>query len=244
MDPSTEEDKLTEAENLKDFFCDLMENSKQYVKYYFSDDIVLDWFGQTVKGQKNVSAFLKVNVTPVKHYFSRALPANSIGFRDTHVIKTPKYPRRILRSFMSPPRPCPNKSLPRTPKKEPGASGSVKKNQEKRDVENHRPVVDSAMKKLKFSHNVDASTEVLEMENDVPEVNVKYLTTEGYVEFRRPSIKKLQAETKWKRPAKLHIAYSYNKDVKDSTIYLIIYEGNMKCRRNLLKDFESGEPED
>ncbi|KAJ8984607.1 hypothetical protein NQ317_006069 [Molorchus minor] len=71
---------------------------------------------------------------------------------------------------------------------------------------------------------------------------IKNVTAEGAVEFHRPSMKKLQTETKWRRPCKLGIAYS-STNCNDCTIYLIIYEGNVKCRRNLMKDFEAEEPE-
>lgn len=71
-------------------------------------------------------------------------------------------------------------------------------------------------------------------EEDLP---IKYMSCEGSIEFRRLSSKKLQTETKWARPCKLHIAYTCN-SFDDCTIHLIIYEGNIKCRRNLLKEFE------
>lgn len=73
-------------------------------------------------------------------------------------------------------------------------------------------------------------------------ISVKYITCDGSVEFHKPSSKKLQAETKWKRPCKLSVGYtSTNK--QDYTIHLIIYEGNVKCRRNLMKDFSSEDEE-
>lgn len=75
----------------------------------------------------------------------------------------------------------------------------------------------------------------------MPDFNVKYLTAEGNIEFHRPSLKKLQRETIWQRPCKIHLAYDMGKDIKDSS--LRTYEGNVKCRRNLLKDFEAEEPE-
>lgn len=67
---------------------------------------------------------------------------------------------------------------------------------------------------------------------------LKYIRFEGSLEFRTKSTKKLQAETKWNRPCKLEVAYSAT-NITDCTIYMIIYHGNTKCRRNLLKDFES-----
>lgn len=79
-----------EAKTFGEFYVDMMENYRNTVKYYLSEDVILDWFGQTVKGEQNVSVFLKKTLSTVKHYFSDAVPAKKIGFRDTHVVKIPK----------------------------------------------------------------------------------------------------------------------------------------------------------
>lgn len=71
---------------------------------------------------------------------------------------------------------------------------------------------------------------------------VKYIKCEGTLEFTGESTKKHLKETKWSRPCKLHVAYT-SSSFEDCTIHLIIYEGNMKCRRNLLKEFDSCEAE-
>lgn len=103
----------------------------------------------------------------------------------------------------------------------------------------------SPMKRVKLNNDAKAGTEVKSADKiiEIVEGNkgvVRYVTLEGHMEFRRRSTKKFQRETKWQRPCKLHIAYSCPK-VSESTIYLIIYEGNMRCRRNLLKEFEAAE---
>ncbi|XP_030766467.1 uncharacterized protein LOC115890387 [Sitophilus oryzae] len=261
------------AQNLLDFFMELIEASKNLLKYYLSEDVVLDWFGQTVRGQKNVASFIKTKINPIKHILSGAKPVNRIGFRDTHVVTVSRPLRRTLRSaFLSPPR----ISLPNTPKKQPKPSTSTNRdppppssrrginklnfdNNENNNIDADtkktpsntnnnnaisRPLEDSPRKRRKLSPK-DGDTDVVEEEPELegPEVTVKYLTCEGHVEFHRPSLKKLQGETKWQRPCKLHLAYDCGKDVKDSTFYLIIYEGNVKCRRNLMAAFETDEPE-
>lgn len=66
---------------------------------------------------------------------------------------------------------------------------------------------------------------------------ISYVTAEGSIEFRKRSSKKLQPETKWSRSCKMHVAYS-NTSLEDYTVYLIIYEGGAKCRRNLTREFE------
>lgn len=159
--------------------------------------------------------------------------------------------RRILRSaFLSPPRP----TLMNTPEKQPLPSTSARRQIDRPKLGSPpksspptpaRNLPESPRKRQKLTPTrLDTSDiDVLECENDVPDVRVKYLTSEGNVEFHRPSLKKLQSETKWQRPCKIHIAYDCGKDIKDSSLYLIIYEGNVKCRRNLMRDFEAEEPE-
>lgn len=66
---------------------------------------------------------------------------------------------------------------------------------------------------------------------------VKYVVADGFLEFKGKVSKKLQRETRWSRPCKLQIAYTQS-GLEDCTMLLIIYEGNMKCRRNLMKDFD------
>lgn len=79
----------------------------------------------------------------------------------------------------------------------------------------------------------------IETEDDLP---MKYIQADGYLEFTGKSSKKLQPETRWSRPCKLQIAYTQT-SFEDCTIYLMIYEGNMKCRRNLMKDFDASTSE-
>lgn len=154
--------------------------------------------------------------------------------------------KRILRSaFLSPPRP----TLLFTPVKQTQASTSARRPIGRLNLGDSPPSPtkngsESPRKRQKITTPVDVGDlDVVEGENDNTDVRVKFLTAEGHVEFHRPSSKKLQPETKWQRPCKLHIAYDCTKDIKDSSFYLIIYEGNVKCRRNLMKDFEAEEPE-
>lgn len=114
-------------------------------------------------------------------------------------------------------------------------------------INEHLNIIDiptSPLKKLKTSDvEFVENLETLESECDCTESTqkLKYVVSEGCVEFHKPSLKKYQSETKWRRPCKMSVAYTAV-DSNDYTIYLIIYEGNMKCRRNLMKDFEAEEP--
>lgn len=133
---SSDNNNVPEPQILLDFYIDLLDNSKNLLKYYLSDDAVLDWFGQTVKGQKNISTFIKAKVMPIKHIFHEAKAVSKIGFRDSHQIML-KPSRRVLRSaFLSPPRP----SLLNTPKKQPEPSTSVRRQINRPNLDDCQPL--------------------------------------------------------------------------------------------------------
>lgn len=84
------EEERKEAKAFVEFYVDQMENHTNTIKYYFAETIILDWFGQTITGEKLVTAFLKKTLSTVRHHFSEAFPVKKIGFRDTHVVKMPR----------------------------------------------------------------------------------------------------------------------------------------------------------
>jgi hypothetical protein len=127
--------------------------------------------------------------------------------------------------------PPPDKGLVTPPKQTQPSTSMIEMGQG--DGAHNCSLLMSPPKKMKLTAETE-TTEIVEGESEVSPL--KYVTAEGSVEFHRPSIKKLQNETKWKRPVKLHIGYTTS-SFKDCMIYLIIYEGNLKCRRNLYKEF-------
>nr|XP_023030178.1 uncharacterized protein LOC111518069 [Leptinotarsa decemlineata] len=243
---------MKEAKTFGEFYINKIENHKNLFKYYLADNVVLDWFGQTVRGDKKVNEFLKKTLASVNHLLSDAVPAKKIGFRDTHIIKVPKEPKVIPIGLMSPPRTFLPKNQTKTPKKQSIASTSRHRSpRERRESDSVNQEVSefptSPAKKMKTLAGdfAEMNSETVEDEYDTittPSQKLKYIVSEGSVEFHKPSLKKLQAETKWRRPCKLSIAYS-STNCTDYTIYLIIYEGNNKCRRNLMKEFEAEEQE-
>ncbi|XP_057655123.1 uncharacterized protein LOC130893214 [Diorhabda carinulata] len=250
-----------QAKNFVDFYIDKIENQRNYFRYYLSEDVILDWFGQTVKGEKNVNAFLNKTITSVNHILSETVPATKIGSRESHVIKPLKTQKSIPLGLLSPPRTIQPRTETKTPKKQPIASTSHFNNNNNRELRSkhsrdhgqgdgyHKDteILSSPVKKLKTLDVTDVVVENLEMlesESDSTQSSqkIKYVVSEGCVEFHKPSLKKYQSETRWRRPCKLSIAYT-STNCNDYTIYLIIYEGNVKCRRNLMKDFEAAESE-
>lgn len=239
--------ETAEAEKFCKFYIDLVDNNCQNnLKYYLAENVVLDWFGHTIKSDKKVVNYLKTNSATVKHFFQDAKPVNKIGFRDTHAIKNPREAKK-LKLLMSPP-PVNNEGFKTPPKEtqQPSTSCSLTEKGGHGDGfhNNHHdtaPESPSTAKRFKSSDGNDhsESIETIEEENDC-QLQVKYVTVDGDIEFHKPSTKKFQTETKWRRPCKLSIAYT-GASIEDCTIHLIIYEGNLKCRRNLLKDFEAQE---
>lgn len=82
--------EMKEARAFGEFYIEKMETQMESLKCFLSEDVILDWFGQTIKGEKNVIIFLKKTLTSVNHLISNFMPAKKIGFRDTHVVKIPK----------------------------------------------------------------------------------------------------------------------------------------------------------
>ncbi|KAF5304568.1 hypothetical protein FQA39_LY09619 [Lamprigera yunnana] len=218
--------EITEAQKFSEFFFDLFENSRDNLIYYLDNTALLDWFGHTIKGPKNIVTYLKNSAGSCKHIFSNSQPAHKIGYRESHIIKLPSEPREYG-----------NTETPLTHNSEHAPSNLTSSpvietrivEQGQGDGSHNCESSESPRKKCKINSGREDGAAV------VPKI--KYIVSEGHIEFHRKSTKKLQSETKWSRPCKLEIAYSAT-DMEDCVIYMLIYQANMKCRRNLLKEFE------
>lgn len=89
MDKASAGLEVAEAKNFLKFYTNMMDNHKSSFKYHLSETAVLDWFGKTVKGSRNIGVFLNSSTTSCTHHFTNVKPAAKIGFRDTHVINLP-----------------------------------------------------------------------------------------------------------------------------------------------------------
>lgn len=84
-------ENFTETETLDskkffDFYENFIDNHRDTLKYHLSECAVLDWFGKTVKGSRNICAFMCSKAVSCTHHFTNVKPASKIGFRDTHVV--------------------------------------------------------------------------------------------------------------------------------------------------------------
>ncbi|XP_066245140.1 uncharacterized protein [Euwallacea similis] len=250
-----EDTNSIEAQQLLDFYVDLMENSKHLLKYYLSENVILHWFGRTVKGQKQVATFMNTNIRFMKHGFNKeALATNKISFQDSHSLQTFWPLRRISQpTFFS----IPRLTLMFTPIKQLHSSTSAKSHTSQFNLDKSRTKNEGSLSSCPRNLSVSprkhqritqldiTDTDVLQSDdNKEADSRVRYLKTEGYVAFHQPNLDKLEREAKWQKSCKIHIAYDFINDINDSSFYLIIYEENNNCRRNLFKDFVEQEPED
>lgn len=75
------------AKDIIELYFDIFENHRDTFVYYLSDSATLDWFGQTVKGQSNITTFVKNKIGKVTHQFLNPKEVSNIGYRDTHIVK-------------------------------------------------------------------------------------------------------------------------------------------------------------
>lgn len=80
--------EVDEAKKFGEFFIDLLDQHRESFSFYLADTAILDWFGRTMRGPKDINAHLTGNSrSSFRHYFNTAQPMHNIGFRDCHVIK-------------------------------------------------------------------------------------------------------------------------------------------------------------
>lgn len=79
-----------EVSKVLDFYINLVENNNSTVRYYLAENVVLDWFGKTVKEVTKVSRFMKDQVGTVTHYLTSAVPVQNVAFKNVHKIKATK----------------------------------------------------------------------------------------------------------------------------------------------------------
>ncbi|XP_033210672.1 uncharacterized protein LOC117168883 isoform X2 [Belonocnema kinseyi] len=48
---------------------------------YLVGDVILDWFGRTVRGKRNVNTFMKAHKVNSRHIFNNIVPTETIGYR-------------------------------------------------------------------------------------------------------------------------------------------------------------------
>lgn len=54
---------------------------------YLAEDVILDWFGQTIKGRKNVSEFMKFQSINSRHIIDEINPSSIIEYRKSRPLR-------------------------------------------------------------------------------------------------------------------------------------------------------------
>lgn len=72
-DNNNTNNKLTERQQARTFiqwYKHMIDNERQNLTMYMSDDATLEWFGRTIKTRKKVAAFLKYDMQCSQHDFT------------------------------------------------------------------------------------------------------------------------------------------------------------------------------
>lgn len=72
-DNNNTNNKFSEYQQARTFvqwYKRIIDNERQNLALYMSDDAVLEWFGRCIKSQKKISAFLKYDMQCSKHDFT------------------------------------------------------------------------------------------------------------------------------------------------------------------------------
>ncbi|XP_065158774.1 uncharacterized protein [Atheta coriaria] len=227
MDSFTSE-QYEDAQEFASFYFDLLENHRETFTYHLSEGAVLDWFGRTIKGVQNIKDFAKLHMDLMKHRFSKIEPCHEIGYRKTHIVEYSTL-RATDANDVSEVKPNPSAQQEKTPPNATIATSSRKREKGQGDGLHNCPS-ESPAKRSRLTGDV------IEPKISAPLYTANISST-GYLEFRGKSGKKYQKETKWQRPCTFQVAYS--KTPTGYLVHLIIYKGNMRCRRNLLNDFNA-----
>lgn len=89
MEKYTKEEKDS-AKEILEFYVDLVENNNSTVGYYLAENVVIDWFGKTIKDSKKVALFIKDQVAKVTHHLTNTFPSENVAFKESHHVKVPK----------------------------------------------------------------------------------------------------------------------------------------------------------
>ncbi|XP_015593388.1 uncharacterized protein LOC107266896 [Cephus cinctus] len=74
-------DEYSRAISFANSYFALVDGLATGLEDHLADDVILDWFGETIKGRANVTAFMKAHKFDSRHMFTNITPTASIGYR-------------------------------------------------------------------------------------------------------------------------------------------------------------------
>lgn len=54
---------------------------------HLAEDVVLDWFGRTIRGRKNVADFIKYHKVASRHVFNDITPVGCINYKKSRSVE-------------------------------------------------------------------------------------------------------------------------------------------------------------
>ncbi|CAD6237156.1 GSCOCG00002170001-RA-CDS [Cotesia congregata] len=82
---------LSEAVSFANGYFALADGLIDDLANYLAEDVILDWFGQTIKGRKNVSAFMKFQNVNSRHIIDEINPSTTIEYRKIRPLRRKYY---------------------------------------------------------------------------------------------------------------------------------------------------------
>ncbi|XP_011304187.1 uncharacterized protein [Fopius arisanus] len=80
-------DELSQAVSFLNSYFTLVDGLASDLEDHLADDVVLDWFGQTIRGRKAVASFMKFQKIKSRHVFNEITPKTSIGYRENRSLR-------------------------------------------------------------------------------------------------------------------------------------------------------------
>ncbi|CAK9819567.1 hypothetical protein ANTPLA_LOCUS10290 [Anthophora plagiata] len=77
--------KHTQAISFANSYFALIDGLASGLDRQLSEDVVLHWFGRTIRGRRNVCAFMKTHKPNSKHMFTRIAPTTGISYERKHI---------------------------------------------------------------------------------------------------------------------------------------------------------------
>ncbi|KOC66909.1 hypothetical protein WH47_11973 [Habropoda laboriosa] len=76
--------KYTQAISFANSYFALVDGLVSGLESQLSEDVVLHWFGRTVRGRRNVCAFMETHKVNSRHMFTRIVPTTGISYEKKH----------------------------------------------------------------------------------------------------------------------------------------------------------------
>lgn len=73
-------DERTRAISFANCYFALVDGLASGLAGHLAEDVVLDWFGRTVRGRKNVTSFMEAHKVNSRHVFRSITPISGINY--------------------------------------------------------------------------------------------------------------------------------------------------------------------